>query len=63
MDVKLGEILKRNEIKSITVVRMDVPCCRGMELAVRRAAEISGKEISIQVIVISVDGRIQKEEN
>ena len=58
---KLGEILKRNEIKSITVVRMEVPCCRGMELAVQKAAELSGKDFPVQVFVLSVDGRIQKE--
>lgn len=55
---KLTEILRRNDIKSVTVVRMEVPCCGGLENAVRRALQNCGKLIPWQVTVISTDGRI-----
>lgn len=55
---KLKEIIKNNDIKSVTVVRMEVPCCGGLENAVKRALQESGKFIPWQVIVISVDGKI-----
>ena len=55
---KLTEILKSNEIKSVTVVRMEVPCCGGIENAVKRALQNSGKMIPWQVVTISTDGRI-----
>ena len=55
---KLGEILRRNDIKSVHIVRMEVPCCGGLEQAVRQALQSSGKLIPWQVTVISTDGRI-----
>ena len=55
---KLTAILQQNDIKSVTVVRMEVPCCGGIENAVRRALQASGKLIPWQVVVISTDGRI-----
>lgn len=55
---KLAEIIGGNEIEDITVVRMEVPCCRGIEMAVRRALERSGKDIPLRVVVVSTDGRI-----
>lgn len=55
---KLTEIILRNDIKSATVVRMEVPCCGGMENAVKRALQASGKFVPWQVITISNDGRI-----
>ena len=55
---KLTEILLNNNIKSVTVVRMQVPCCGGIENAVRRALQASGKFIACQVVTISTDGRI-----
>lgn len=55
---KLTEIIKRNSIKSVTVARMEVPCCGGMENAVKRALQSSGKFIPWNVAVISSDGRI-----
>lgn len=54
---KLTEILSRNEIKSVTVLRMEVPCCGGIEHAVQTALQKSGKWIPWQVHVISTDGR------
>ncbi len=55
---KLTEIIKNNEIKSVTVVRMEVPCCGGIENAVRQALMQSGKFIPWQVVTISTDGKI-----
>ena len=53
---KLTEILRNNEIRSVTVVRMEVPCCGGMENAVKRALQASGKLLPWQVVTISTDG-------
>lgn len=55
---KLTRILAANDIKSVTVVRMEVPCCGGMEHAVKEALKASGKFIPWQVVTISTDGRI-----
>jgi len=57
--VKLTEILKNNDIRSVTVVRMEVPCCGGIEFAVKKALMDSGKMLPWNVVVISTDGRIQ----
>ena len=56
--VKLTEILRSNDIRSVTVVRMDVPCCGGIENAVRTAVRNSGKQIPCAVVTISTDGHI-----
>ena len=56
--VKLGAIFAYQNIKSVTVTRMQVPCCGGLEFAVRRAIEGSGKQIPLQVVTISPDGEI-----
>ncbi|SDN33388.1 ATP-binding protein [Acetanaerobacterium elongatum] len=55
---KLTEILKRNSIKSVTVVRMEVPCCGGIENAVMTALKNCGRLIQWQSVTISTDGRI-----
>lgn len=55
---KLTEIIRQNEIRSVTVVRMEVPCCGGIEMAVKQALQNSGKFLPWQVEVISLDGRI-----
>ncbi|MEE1038106.1 MAG: 4Fe-4S binding protein [Eubacterium sp.] len=55
---KLTEILKNNDIKSVKVVRMEVPCCGGIENAVKKAFINSGKVIPWSVVTISTDGRI-----
>ena len=55
---KLEQIIGNNDLKSITVVRMEVPCCGGLEAAVKNALVRSGKEIPWQVVIISVDGNI-----
>lgn len=55
---KLTEIIAKNTIKSVTVVRMEVPCCGGIEHAVKEALQKSGKGIPWSVVTISTDGRI-----
>ena len=55
---KLTEIIRQNNIKSLTVVRMEVPCCGGIEHAAVTALKNSGKIIPWQVVTISTDGRI-----
>lgn len=55
---KLTEIIRNNDIKSVTVVRMEVPCCGGIQLAAQKALQSSGKFIPWQVVTISTDGRI-----
>ena len=55
---KLTEIIARNNIKSVTIVRMEVPCCGGIELAAKKAIQNSGKFLPWQVVTISTDGRI-----
>lgn len=55
---KLTEIIKNNNIKSVKIVRMEVPCCSGIENAAKRAIMNSGKFIPWQVITISTDGKI-----
>lgn len=54
---KLTQIIANNNIKSVTVVRMEVPCCGGIENAVKNALMASGKFIPWQVVTISVDGK------
>lgn len=55
---KLTEIIKNNDIKSVTVVRMEVPCCGGLENAAVTALKNSGKFIPWNVVTISTDGKI-----
>lgn len=55
---KLTEIIKNNNIESVTIVRMEVPCCGGIENAAKIAIKNSGKFIPWQVTTISVDGKI-----
>ena len=55
---KLTKIIKNNNIKSVKIVRMEVPCCGGIENAVKRALQASGKFIPWQVVTISTDGKI-----
>ncbi len=55
---KLTEILQQNDIRSLTIVRMEVPCCGGIQMAAQNALKASGKFIPWQVVVISTDGQI-----
>jgi NAD-dependent dihydropyrimidine dehydrogenase PreA subunit len=58
---KLGEIITNNSIRSVTVVRMEVPCCGGIEHAAVAALKGSGKFIPWQVVTIRINGEIQEE--
>lgn len=58
---KLSEIFRTNDVKSVTVTRMMVPCCGGMENAVRRAVEMSGKQLSLRIVVLTPDGKVLEE--
>lgn len=55
---KLAAILKENDILSITVVRMEVPCCGGMVAAVEKALQKSGKQIPLQTFILSINGLV-----
>ena len=56
---KLTEILRGNDIQSVTVARMEVPCCGGLEMAVKKALHAGGKTIPLQVVTIRTDGSIK----
>lgn len=56
---KLTEIVRNNNIRSVTIVRMEVPCCGGLEMAAANALKASGKLIPWQVVTITVDGKIK----
>ena len=55
---KLTAIIRDNNIKSVCIARMEVPCCGGLEQAVKNALQASGKFIPWQVVTISIDGHI-----
>lgn len=55
---RLTEIITKNSVKSVKIVRMEVPCCGGIEAAAKQAIQASGKLIPWQVVTISTDGRI-----
>ena len=55
---KLTAIIANNNVKSVTIVRMEVPCCGGIENAAKRAIQASGKFLPWQVVTISTDGKI-----
>lgn len=58
---KLTQIIRENNIQSVTVVRMEVPCCGGLERDAKVALQNSGKFIPWQVVTISIDGNILSE--
>ena len=55
---KLTEIIRENDIRSVTVVRMEVPCCGGLEHAAKTALQRSGKFLPWQVVTVTTDGRL-----
>ena len=57
-NTKLTEIIANNDIQSATIVRMEVPCCGGLEMAAKKALQASGKFIPWQVVTISIDGKV-----
>ncbi|HEX9307374.1 MAG TPA: 4Fe-4S binding protein [Anaeromyxobacter sp.] len=56
---KLGRIFASNDLRSVTVVRMEVPCCGGISMAVRRSLEASGKTVPLREVVVGVDGTVR----
>ena len=58
---KLTAIFRGNDIRSVTLLRMEVPCCGGLELAAKKALQQSGKFIPWQVVTVTVDGRLKEE--
>lgn len=59
---KLGDIIKLNDLESITVLRMEVPCCSGIAQATKIGRDNSGIDIPIKVVTISIDGEVLKRE-
>ena len=55
---KLTEIIQNNNIQSVTIIRMEVPCCGGLEMAAKKALQNSGKFVPWQVVTISINGKI-----
>jgi len=58
---KLTAIIANNEIRSVTIVRMEVPCCGGIENAAKRAIQASGKFLPWRVVTVTTDGRIRED--
>lgn len=56
---KLTELFTRNTIRSITLTRMEVPCCGGLEYAVKQAVAASGKDIPLKVVTIGINGDLK----
>ncbi len=56
---KLTEIISNNNIRSVTIVRMEVPCCGGIENAAKQAICSSGKFLPWQVVTVTTDGKIK----
>lgn len=55
---KLTAIIRDNDIQSVTIVRMEVPCCGGLEMAAKKALQDSGKFIPWQVVTVGIDGKL-----
>ena len=55
---KLTEIIKNNNTQSVTILRMEVPCCGGLEMAAKKALQQSGKFIPWHVVTVAIDGEI-----
>ena len=55
---KLTEIIRNNDIQEITILRMEVPCCGGLEMAAKNAIQASGKFLPWHVVTIGIDGKI-----
>ena len=58
---KFAAIFAANAVRSVTVARMEVPCCGGLERAVRQAIAASGKDIPLRVATIAIDGSLLPE--
>ena len=60
---KLAEILRTHTIRSLEIVRMEVPCCGGLEHYVKKAIALSGKELPLKTTVITIDGKVKEAVN
>ena len=58
---KLTQIIQSNNIQSVTIVRMEVPCCGGLEMEAKKALQQSGKFIPWQVVTVTVNGSLKEE--
>lgn len=56
---KLSQILMQNDIKTIVVARMEVPCCGGISSLIKQALQLSGKDIPLREVVVGMDGSIK----
>lgn len=56
---KLAEIISSNDIGSVTVARMEVPCCGGIEYAARQAVSNSGRDIPLDIVTVGIDGKLR----
>ena len=59
---KLGAILAQNSVRSVTLLRMEVPCCGGLEFAAKKAIEESGRQLPLRVVTFSIEGEILADE-
>lgn len=57
--IKLTEILKNNHIQSVLVLRMEVPCCKGLETAAKKAVQNCGKDVECRVVTLGIDGTVK----
>lgn len=57
---KLAEIIRSNSIRSLEIVRMEVPCCGGLEHYVKKAVALSGKELPLKTTIITIDGKVKE---
>ncbi len=53
---KMAQIFRSNDVKSVTVAIMEVPCCRGLDVMVRESLQLSGKEIPFETIIVGING-------
>lgn len=59
---KLSDIIKNNELESITVLRMEVPCCGGMAMAAKNARDMADSDVPVKVVTIGIEGEVLKRE-
>ena len=59
---KLSAIFAQNDVKTVTLLRMEVPCCGGLEFEAKKAIAESGKKLSLRVVTISIEGEILADE-
>jgi hypothetical protein len=57
---KLAQIFSLNDLNSITVVHMEVPCCFGLKFIVKQALAMSGKSIPVEDVVVSIEGKVKE---